>query len=95
MLSTEQINLQLLLNKLKKIELLQKCKERNIIKCNSKSAADRYRLSEEKAAGIMLSANMQPLEPYINALSKWKCRCLKCKKIITVNTSVFKIKLIK
>jgi hypothetical protein len=53
------------------------------IKCNSKRAANRYRLSEEKAVAIMLKADMQPLEPYINALSKWKCKCLKCKSIIT------------
>jgi len=52
------------------------------IRCNSKAAADRYRLSEEKAIGIMLKANMQPLEPYVNAVTKWKCKCLKCMKII-------------
>ncbi len=52
------------------------------IKCNSKNAADRYRFSEDKAVGIMLNASMQPLEPYINALTKWKCKCLKCMKII-------------
>jgi len=53
------------------------------IKCNSKSAADRYRFSEEKAIAIMLNADMKPLEPYINALTGWRCKCLKCKNIIT------------
>jgi hypothetical protein len=53
------------------------------VKCNSKTAADRYRFSEEKAVSIMLNADMQPLEPYVNALTKWTCRCLKCHKIIT------------
>ena len=53
------------------------------IKCNSKKAAERYRFSEEKAVSIMLKADMQPLEPYVNALTNWTCRCLKCKKIIT------------
>ena len=53
------------------------------IKCNSKSAADRYRFPEEKAIEIMLNANMQPLEPYVNAVSKWKCKCLKCGNVIS------------
>ena len=35
MLSTEQINLHLLLNKLKRLELLKKCKERNKNKTES------------------------------------------------------------
>lgn len=53
------------------------------IKCNSKSTAERLRFSEEMAVSIMLRANMQPLEPYTNALSKWKCKCLKCGNIIS------------
>jgi hypothetical protein len=53
------------------------------VKCNSKSAASRYRFSEEKAVAIMLKANLQPLKPYINALTKWECKCLKCGKITT------------
>jgi len=53
------------------------------IKCNSKSAADRYRLPEDKAVAIMLNANMEPLEPYTNALTSWRCKCLKCGNVIT------------
>jgi hypothetical protein len=53
------------------------------ISCNSKSAADRYRFSEGKAVAIMLRANMEPLEPYINALTNWRCKCLKCGNEIT------------
>jgi hypothetical protein len=53
------------------------------IKCNSKDAAERYRFSEEKATAIMLKAGMQPLEPYVNALNNWKCKCLKCGNVIT------------
>jgi len=53
------------------------------IKCNSKNAADRYRFSGEKAIAIMLNANMKPLEPYTNALTSWRCKCLKCGNIIT------------
>jgi len=53
------------------------------IKCNSKNAAKRYRFPEEIAIEVMMKAGMQPLEPYTNALAKWKCKCLKCEKIIT------------
>jgi hypothetical protein len=53
------------------------------IKCNSKNAANRYRFPEEIAIKIMLKAGMKPLEPYVNALAKWRCKCLKCNKIIT------------
>ena len=30
----------------------------------------------------MAKAKLMPLAPYINALSKWKCRCLKCENIV-------------
>ena len=53
------------------------------VACNSKNAADRYRFSEKKAVAIMLSAQMEPLEPYVNALTNWKCKCLKCRNVIT------------
>lgn len=53
------------------------------ITCNSKTNADKYRFSEDKAVAIMLNANMEPLEPYTNALTSWRCKCLKCGNIIT------------
>ena len=53
------------------------------IECNAKDAAIRLRMPEAKAVAIMMQANIQPLEPYVNALSKWKCKCLVCGKIIT------------
>ena len=31
----------------------------------------------------MISAGLQPLEPFTSAISDWKCRCLACKKIVT------------
>jgi hypothetical protein len=30
----------------------------------------------------MLDADLQPLEPYKGTEHKWKCRCLKCKKVV-------------
>lgn len=53
------------------------------IACNSKNAATRNRFSESKAVAIMLAAGIQPLEPYVNSLSRWKCTCMKCGKTIT------------
>ena len=31
---------------------------------------------------VMLQAGLEPLEPYRNALAKWKCRCLGCEEIV-------------
>ena len=30
----------------------------------------------------MLKAGLEPLEPYQNALAKWKCKCLGCGEIV-------------
>jgi len=31
---------------------------------------------------MMLEANLEPLEPYKNAMHKWSCKCLKCGEIV-------------
>jgi hypothetical protein len=41
--------------------------------CRYKKAAKSLRLSESTARNIMLKAGYEPLEPYVNALTKWKC----------------------
>jgi len=40
-------------------------------------------VTSDDAEKIMISANIQPLEPYKNAGTKWKSRCLKCNKLIS------------
>jgi hypothetical protein len=40
------------------------------------------RVDPEDAIKIMSASRLKPLEPYKSALSKWKCRCLKCGKIV-------------
>ena len=40
-------------------------------------------IKPEAAAGAMRSAQLEPLEPYPGSLAKWRCRCLKCSKIVT------------
>ena len=39
-------------------------------------------VTSDDAEKIMINANIQPLEPYKNSGTKWKSRCLKCKKLI-------------
>lgn len=39
------------------------------------------RIDAKQAESIMLKAGYQPLVPYVNSRTKWKCRCLSCKKI--------------
>ncbi len=42
------------------------------------------RFMDDKSANkIMLEAKLKPLEPYKNARTPWKSRCLKCKNIVT------------
>lgn len=36
----------------------------------------------EEVLRFMLSANLEPLEPYKNARSRWKCKCLKCGNVV-------------
>lgn len=52
------------------------------VKCNSRFAADKYRMPLEKALEIMRKAEMEPLEEYKNAVTPWKNKCNKCQKII-------------
>jgi len=37
----------------------------------------------EDAIQVMLSKNLEPLEPYSRADGPWKCRCMKCDKTVT------------
>lgn len=48
--------------------------------CGFEKLGKTTRLSEEKAIQIMLTANLKPLEPYVNNSSKWKSKCLICGK---------------
>jgi hypothetical protein len=40
------------------------------------------KIDPQIAEARMISAGLQPLEPYKNAISDWKCKCLTCKKIV-------------
>lgn len=46
--------------------------------CGRRQSEKTRRTPENKAIAIMLKAGMKPLEPYTNAVTGWKCKCLKC-----------------
>lgn len=46
--------------------------------CGRRQSERSRRTPESKAVAIMLKAGLQPLEPYTNAVSRWRCKCLKC-----------------
>lgn len=43
----------------------------------------RFPNQEKNALKTAKKAKLEPLEPYVNAVSKWKCKCLKCGEIVT------------
>lgn len=46
--------------------------------CGRQQSEKSRKMPEKKAIEIMLKAGLQPLEPYNNAVSRWKSKCLKC-----------------
>jgi hypothetical protein len=40
------------------------------------------KVTNKHAKDQMVKAKLQPLEPYVSAKTKWKCRCQKCKRIV-------------
>jgi hypothetical protein len=40
-------------------------------------------IKPDVAMAAMRNAQLQPLEPYPGSLAKWRCRCLKCNKIVS------------
>jgi len=45
------------------------------------------RVSNVQAEKVMIKAKLKPLLPYTTSKKKWKCRCLKCGKIVYPNYS--------
>jgi len=52
------------------------------LNCSWKSNADKNRKDEKVAIKVMLDHGYQPIEPYKHSNARWKCKCLKCGKII-------------
>lgn len=59
------------------------CKNCENIKLGRKRRLDNNPESLKIVLDKMRKANLEPLEPYQLSTSKWKCRCLKCNKIVT------------
>ena len=47
--------------------------------------ASGIKIDHEVAKKVMLKAGLKPYGKYINSKAKWKCKCLKCKKIIVTS----------
>jgi hypothetical protein len=50
--------------------------------CGFKIGSTKRKKNKEDLTKVMAKAKLEPLEPYKNSHSKWKCRCLVCKKIV-------------
>lgn len=50
--------------------------------CGRKEVARKLGKDEKEAIAVMMLSNLQPLVPYKNAITKWKCKCLKCGTIV-------------
>ena len=48
------------------------------------------KLDPKVAEAVMLKAGLKPLEPYRNSKTSWKCKCMKCKKIVSPKFSGIK-----
>ena len=47
-----------------------------------KEGLKRFPKQNKKALSIAKKAKLEPLEPYKNARTNWKCKCLKCGEIV-------------
>jgi len=50
--------------------------------CGHQKGGEKNKLSETKVLEIMLKANLKPMDPYRNNVSRWKSQCLKCNQIV-------------
>jgi Zn finger protein HypA/HybF involved in hydrogenase expression len=51
-------------------------------KCGKRKALEKNKMDEQDAIAIVMKAGFTPLEPYKNALSKWKMRHDVCKAVV-------------
>jgi hypothetical protein len=60
--------------------------------CARKKVGLANRINETEAIRIMKAVSLKPLEAYVNSSTPWKCRCMKCKKVVTPRLSMVKSK---
>jgi hypothetical protein len=52
------------------------------ISCGHEATASSHRYTHEMTTEIMAKANLEPLEQYKASDTPWKCRCLKCERVV-------------
>ena len=52
-------------------------------KCRYKKVAESLKFSHDKAAGILRKAGYEPIDRYVNALTKWKSIHVKCGSLVS------------
>jgi len=59
------------------------------MECGRKQLYKSNTTPEKIAVAVMLKSKLKPLEPFRNSGSRWKCKCLVCKKVVVTSyTSV-------
>jgi hypothetical protein len=61
---------------------LKSIKARGSKRKGCKNCAPNAKKTHDQTEQIMLSAQLQPLEKYVNSKAPWKCKCLKCGKTV-------------
>lgn len=46
--------------------------------CGVRRRAEGQRLSHQQASGVMVAADLEPLEDYPGSKERWRCRCTRC-----------------
>jgi hypothetical protein len=52
------------------------------LSCGREATAKSHRYTHEMTMDTMKQADLEPLEEYIGSGSPWKCRCLKCDRVV-------------
>jgi len=50
--------------------------------CGDAKKGQSRKISQKDAIQTMRNAGLEPLEPYVNALNKWRCRCTRCRSTV-------------
>jgi hypothetical protein len=61
---------------------LKSIRNRNSNRRGCRHCAPNAKKSDEQAIEVMRNASLEPLEPYVNSTTKWKCKCLGCESIV-------------
>ena len=60
--------------------------------CARKKVGLKNKTIEIEAIKIMKAVGLKPLEPFVSSGTPWKCKCMKCKNVVTPRLSMVKSK---